>query len=122
RGDFADRQTILLAALKQALQSCQVRFLCGNDDLAANFMWNTVLAAKLYHRTRSGPGKHGFVAAWLIIDAGMDNAAVTATLVHRRMPFLFKQENLRPRTTPTQRHGCCQSDNPATDDRTIIRH
>ncbi len=85
-------QTVGLTPLQQFLEAWNLFFTGGDDDLAANFMLQVVLAAKLHHGSGSLDAKLCFQGSRLVVDAGVNHAAVVPALMTGHPVFLFDQQ------------------------------
>jgi hypothetical protein len=96
--EHANRQIVLSSSLVEALQAGQFRFLSGDDHFAADFVSDAVSLAKLKQAPVPFAAHPGFQAARLIIDSGMNHAAVAAGLVQRPTRLLFEHQEADPRS------------------------
>ena len=85
------RQAVGLAALQQFLKSGNLFFAGGDDDLAADFILQVVLAAELHHGRGALDAKLGFQGTRLVVDAGVNHATVVSTLMTGHPVFFFDQ-------------------------------
>src|SRR6202522_78204 len=74
-------QPVSFAAPPQFFETRQLGFAGGDDDLAAPFMRNAVLAAKFHHGRGSGHAQPRLQRSRLVVDPGVDDTAVVSALV-----------------------------------------
>ena len=85
-------EAVGFSALAQFLQPRQFVSVGSDDDFAAHFVGNSVLAAELDHGRRSGHAKPGLHGSRLVVDAGVNDAAVVAALVAGDAVFFFEEQ------------------------------
>src|ERR1700723_3549511 len=85
-------QAIRFAALPQLFQTRQFRFAGCDDDLAAYFVRNAMLTEKLPHGRRSRHAQSRFLRSGLVVNPGVDDAAVVSALVAGDAIFLLQDQ------------------------------
>jgi hypothetical protein len=93
-------------------------FLAAGRDhqLAADFMGDAVLPAKVDHLPDAGDRQARLERARLIVESGVEHPAVVGALVAARPGFLFKHDNLRGGVGLEKAIGSGQADDSASDD------
>src|SRR5690606_35383395 len=95
----------------------------GRDqELAAGLEGNVVLATELLRRLGPFPAQPGLQRSRLIVDAGMDDAAVVPGLVTPEAVLLLKEDDLGASVAGSQRQRRCQADDTAPDDTVLVIH
>ena len=89
------------------------------DDLAAALMRQSMLGAETIHRLAACDAVVGLERAGLVVESGVDHAAVVAGLVCGQVT-LGLQHHDRPAGFRHQRHGRRRADNTAADNGYII--
>lgn len=117
-----NHQPILYAPLTKILQARQLVLFCGDDDFSTDLVFDVMLAAELHQRSVALAGKARFKAAGFVVNAGMDYSAVAAGLVKRQIVLLLKDDDFDAMLPPRQRHGYCQADDSAANNRAIVFH
>src|ERR1019366_9319566 len=90
---FETTQTILLAALVEALEARHLCLVDSDHQFAADFMGDSFLAAELGHQADSVDGHAGLRRAGFVVKPRMQYAAVMRALVSTEARFLFQQED-----------------------------
>jgi len=85
-------QAIGLATLQQLLETRDLCFAGGHNHLPADFMLQAVLAAEFHHGGGALDAKLGLQGSGLVINAGVNHAAVVPALVTGDSVFLFDQQ------------------------------
>src|SRR2546421_10573418 len=78
-----------------------------------------MLLAELDHGAAAFTRKLCLEAAGLVVNAGMDDAAVATGLMQRQVRLLFEEKDGEPRLAATQNHGRREADDAAADDGAI---
>ncbi len=113
------RHTVGSPAAHQFLKAGQFGFNGGGHNLSADLEGNIVLAAELDHGRRTSNAVLRLQRARLVIDAGVDDAAVMAGLVTSDGTFLFENGNTAIAKAARGFQGCRQSNDSAPDDNEI---
>ena len=121
-GYLSNRQSVLQAALEKVLEPWQLRSVRGNNHLAADLMWDAMFPAELDYRTGARSGELRFETTWLVVDSGVNHAAVPPRLVLGGTILLLQQHDPCRRITAIQCHGRSQSKNSAPNDGKMINH
>ena len=87
----------------------------GDDQLAANIERDTVFVAKGAQGLVPCLGHFGFQTAWLVVDTGMNDAAVAAGLMLGKAYFLFHQQNSSKGITTAESSAGRQPNNSSTN-------
>ena len=113
-------QAVGFSALSQFLQPRHFIGASGDDDFATDLVRNSVLAAELDHGRRSTDAQLGFHRPWLVVDAGMNHAAVVSALVAGNAVFLL--QNQEPTTWKAARdfERNPESDHTTADDDYVV--
>ena len=114
-------QAIGAAALVDRLQARQLALVGGHDDLAAPFPADPVGVAEFLHEPRALDAEAGLQRAGLVVDAGMDDAAVVARLVGGQTWFLVEDGDAGAGVGLREGQGGRQPDDTAPDERDIHR-
>jgi hypothetical protein len=86
-------------------------------------MVDAVLLAEGNHFLNAGHRQPGFERTRLVVQSGVENAAVVAGLVAGDVVFLFKDNDLRGRNPPGQFQGRGQADySAANNDDPLCAH
>ena len=101
------------------MQPGKFAFLRRNDNLAADFMGNAVLAAKCDHGVPAFHAQAGFQRTGSVIQAGMNDATVVAGLVSCDFLLFIERKDLDARKPANELHACRKADNACTDDRNV---
>ena len=109
-------QAVLQTTLVETAEALQLGFIHGDDELAADFVGDAVVAAEGGHFLDAGDGEAGLQGAGLVIEAGVEDAAVVAGLVKANAGFFFENDNLTAGKTGGELEGGGQADDAAADD------
>ena len=88
----------------------------GHDELAADLVGDAVLAAEVDHLADAGDGEAGLEGAGLVVEAGMEDAAVVGALVAAGAGFLFEEGDLGGGVGLEEAVGGGQADDSSADD------
>src|ERR1700736_2053292 len=91
--DLSNFELILQSAPIQRIQARQFFFSCRHDEFPANIVTDSMLVTKSAHPTISFASEPGLGAAWFVINARMNNAAVSAALVKRQFLLFFQHHH-----------------------------
>ena len=83
-------------------------------------MGDAVLAAELDHGRGSGDAEFGLERSGLVIDAGVDDAAVVSALVPGNAVFFFEDEKSPMRESLGEFEGDCESDDATANDHYVV--
>jgi len=95
-------------------------FFGGDDDLAADLVRNRVLTAESDHGLCARYGEASLHGAGLVIEAGVDDAAVMAGLMCGHRGFLIEYQNPVGRETASEFQSGGEPDYTGSDDDNII--
>ncbi len=98
------------------LQAGKLFFGHGDHDFAAQLVGQVVFLAEFDHETRALDGHLGLEAAWLVVQAGVDDAAVVAGLVGGDLGLFLQNDELEVRAALHQLHGRGQANDSGADD------
>ena len=113
------------AALMQVLESRNLLGGGGNHQLAAFLEWNRLLLAEAFHRGCSGNAIARLQGPGLVVEAGMNHAAVVAGLMGGHAGLLVHDDETHLREAAGDFQGGCQPHNSSADDeqvRSAVRH
>ena len=113
-------QSIGFPAPAQFFQTRAFIGVSSDDDLAADLVGYPVLTAELDHRGRTRNAKTGFQGTGLVIDAGVNDSAVVATLVLGYAIFFLEKQKLEARKTPRDFEGDPESHHTAADNDYVV--
>ena len=113
-------QYVGFAALAQVFEAREFVGVGGDDDFAANIVWNGVFATELDHGRGSGHTEAGFQRAWLVVDAGVDHAAVVPALVAGNPAFFLQHQELEMREAASDFECDGEADDAAADDDYVV--
>jgi hypothetical protein len=108
-----------ISRLEQRLEPWQFRLRRGDDDLADGIDADPVLGAELLHQARTLDAEPRLVRARLVVDPGVDDAAVVAGLVRREAGFLLQDHQPQGRMRGEESPGGAQSHDAAPDHRHV---
>src|SRR2546430_13508514 len=74
-----------------------------------------MLLAELDHSAAAFAGELCFEAARLVVNPGMNDAAIAASLMEGELGLLFEQKDREARLTAAQTHCGGKADKPATN-------
>ena len=83
-------KAVLLAARFQFAEAGNFGVVGGDDDLPANFMSHSLLAAEVGHEPKPVHGESSLQRAGLVVKPAMKDATVVRALVAARAVFFFK--------------------------------
>ena len=115
-------QAVLGAAFEEIVEARQFFGRGGDDDFAADFVFDAVLAAERDHLLEAANAEFGFGGAGLVIEAGVEDAAVVACLVFGQGAFFFEQGELDAGPRLLQAQGGCQTNNSTANHQSIVSH
>ena len=113
-------KAVLLAARFQFAKAGDFGFVGGYDDLPADFMGDSMLAAEFGHEPNPVHGESALQRTGLVIEAAVEDAAVVRALVAAGSVFFFKDADRRARLTAQQLASDCEAHNSATDDEMVV--
>src|SRR5690606_15590920 len=115
-----ERDIVLDRTSGQGLHALQ--FWRGGRDqqFAACFEGDGILPAKGFRGFRACPAQLRLQRTRLVIDSGMNDAAIVSRLVTREIAFLLQQTDPRARLGFLHGFCCREPDNAAADDAVII--
>src|SRR5581483_95628 len=105
-----------LPALVDRLQPRQLRLVGGHDHLAAALPRDAVGVAELLHLARALHARARLERAGLVVDAGVDDAAVVPGLVGRETLFLLQHEQAKARVGLAEGQSGGEADDAAAHD------
>ena len=111
--------------MHQFVERRELGCLGGDNNLAADRMRNTLLFAELHHGRGAFNAKLGLERAGLVVEPGVDDAAVVACLVQGDAGFLFEDHGAEVRMFLLEFKRNGKAHNAATDNGDIasdIRH
>ncbi len=94
----------------------------GDDELAAGLERDAVLGAEGDRGRRAAPAEVRLEAAGLVVDPGVDDAAVAAGLVAGGARLLFEHEHRRPRPAPREFERGGEPQDASADDADVVGH
>src|SRR5437763_1375862 len=109
-------EAVLESALEEFFEERQFFLFGGHNHFTADIVIDPMLLAKLDHGAAAFARKFGLEAARLVVNAGMNNTAVSTGLMQRKVLLLFQQQDREPGLTPAQNHRGSEADNAAADD------
>src|ERR1700688_2508161 len=92
----------------------------GHDDLAADVVWNAVLAAEVNHGRGSGDAEAGLQGSGLVIDAGVNDAAVVSALVASDTVFFLEEQEPQVGKTARDFERDAKADGATADDDHVV--
>ena len=92
----------------------------GDDDLAADFMGDSVLAAEPGHKPNPAQGEPGLQRAWLVVEPAVEDAAVVRALMAAGAVFFFKDADRRAPLAKQQLAGDGEAYDAAADDEMVV--
>jgi len=113
-------QSVGSSALEQFFQAGQFIFVRGDDHFSANLVRNLMLAAELDHGRRSGYTKAGFQRSGLVVNTGMNHAAIVSTLMARDAVFFFDEQQPLSRESTRDFQSYAEADGSPTDDDDVV--
>jgi hypothetical protein len=116
------RHAVGRAPLVEGVQPRHLLLRGGDDDLAAAVVLDRVRLAEVHHQAHALHAQAGLEGAGLVVDAGVDDAAVVAGLVPAELGFLLAQHEFQRRKLLEQRPRRGQPDDPAADDGDVVGH
>ena len=110
------RNAVGNAALVKALQPSDLVLRGGKHQLAAFFVWNTLLLAEALHGSGTCDAIASFHRSGTVVEAGMNDAAVMTSLMAGKLAFFF-YENEAKIGEPGNGTQCgCEAYDTAADD------
>ncbi len=109
-------EPIGLPALVDRLQAWQLGLIGGHDDLAAALPRDAVGVAELLHPARALHARARLERAGLVVDAGVDDAAVVPRLMGGEALFLLQHEQAKTRVGLAQGQRGGEADDAAAHD------
>jgi len=122
---FQTEDSVGLPAFQQSLQPGNFFGTGRNNDLAADLDRNSVLATEGLHRGRALHAQFGLQRTGLVIDSGMNDAAVVSTLMAGHPVFFLDQQKAKLGEGAAKLQGGRKSYNSASDNhnvKALIRH
>src|SRR3954452_6742344 len=92
-GNLPNLELIFQSAPVQRIQSRQLFLSCCHDQFSANLVTDPMLITKLADPTIPFASEPGLGAAWFVINARMNNAAVPSALVQRQFLLFFQNHD-----------------------------
>ncbi len=83
-------------------------------------MRNAVLATELDHRRRAGNAQLCLQRPWLVVDPGMNDAAVVAALMPGYAIFLLEQQRAKAGESLGNLERDGEADNASADDDDVV--
>src|SRR5579872_128133 len=114
------RQPVGLSALAQFFQPRQLDFSCGDDDLPAHVVGHAMLAAELHHRGGSGDAQPSLQRSGLVVDAGVDHAAIVPALVAGNTTFLLQHQQALAWEAARDLQRYTEANGATTDDDYVV--
>ena len=118
-GEARDVKAVLQAPLVEIFEEREFSLVAGDDYLSADVVLETVFATKFDHGLAAGFGEAGFEATGLVVDAGVDDARVTAGLVLGELLFFFEQQDFDAGLRTRKGIRSREADNSAANDGAI---
>ena len=118
-------ETVGLSPLQQFLEPWNLFFAGGHDDLATDFMLQVVFAAKFHHGGGSLDAKLCLQRSRLVVNAGVNHAAVVSALMTGNSVFFFDQQQPKVWEQAGAVHRGRETYNASADHddvETLIRH
>src|SRR4029434_6243611 len=115
-------KSVGFAATMQFFQAGELALLRCDDDLAAALVSNSVLLAEAVHQLASFDAVLSFQGTGLVVEAGMDDAAVMARLMRGIAIFGFQQDQPHGRSGVQEGMGSRKTNDAAPDYRNVVRH
>ena len=113
-------EAVLLAARFQFAEAGDFGFVGGDDDLPADFMGDSMLAAEFGHEPNPVHGESGLQRTGLVIEAAVEDAAVVRALVAAGSVFFFKDADRRAWFAEQQLAGDCEAHNTAANNEMVL--
>jgi len=113
-------QAVSFSALAEVFEAGEFVRMGGDDDFATDLVGDVVFAAELYHGRGTGYAEAGFQRAGLVIDAGVDDAAVVSALVAGDAVFFFENEETEMGEAAGDLEGDGEAYRAATDDDYVV--
>src|SRR5579859_4234567 len=114
------RQPVGLSALAQFFQPGQFVFACGDDDFSTHVVRNAMLAAELHHCGGSRHAQPRLQRTGLVVDAGVNYAAVVPALVAGNSTFLLQHQQALAREAAGDLQPYTEANGAATDDDYVV--
>ena len=83
-------------------------------------MRDAIFTAKPHHRRRAGYAQFRLQRSRLVINAGMNDAAIVAALVTAHTGFFLQQQQVSPGKSPRDFKPHRQPDNPSANDDDVV--
>src|SRR5690606_17603422 len=115
-------QSVLQSALIQGLKHGQLALVGGDDNLGTQFVWDVVALAEVDQHVVPPDAVEGFQAARFVVQTGVDNATVIASLVAADTIFFFQDGDFQRGIGGEQLQAGGQSNYAATDNKHIVLH
>ncbi len=115
-------QPVRLAAFEQVLEPHQLVRAGGDHQFAADLVRDAVFAAELDHLPDALDGQARFDGTRLVVEAGVEHAAVVAGLVPSDGRLFFEDGDFGIGKTLPEAVSSGKSYQPATDDEHTFRH
>src|SRR5258706_11872303 len=114
------RESVGLAPAPQFFQARN--FLCarGYDDFAADLVRQAMRAAEFDHGARALDAELRFQRSGLVINAGVNDAAVVAALMPAHAVFFLEQQQAKAGESLRDLKGDGETDNTSADDEDIV--
>ena len=104
------------AAFVEAVEAFEFGFVGGDDEFAADFVGDGVGLAEGDHFADAGDGEPGLEGAGLVVEAGVEDAAVVAGLVLAGAALFFEEGDGGAGTGEEEFVGGGETDDAAADD------
>ena len=115
-----DVDPVLPGPLEQCQHALVLFGVGGDDELAALLVGDVVVVTETNRFAHAAPAEIGFQAARLVVDAGVNDAAVVPGLVEGQRSLFFQQYNALVRLALSQLPGCRQPHDAAAYDHVVV--
>ena len=118
-------EAVGFSAIEQGVEARDLLGAGGDDDFAADFVRQVVGAAKFHHGGRALDAEFRLQRSRLVVNAGVDHAAVVSALVAGDTVFLFDQQQAQVRQGAGGVHRSRETDDSSANDydvESLIRH
>src|SRR5690606_15802808 len=115
-----DLQSVDCSALGEVVEATQFHVVRGDEQLAALVERNSVRGGELLGGLCAPATQLGLAAAGLVVDPGMDDAAVVASLVRAQLRRLLHQQQAGTGAPLEQLQGGRGADDPSADHAEVV--
>ena len=115
-------EAVLCAAVEEGFQARKFLLRRGDDDFSADFVRDVVLPAEVDHLADAGDGETGFLGAGLVIQAGVQDAAIVSALMAADGGLFFEHGDAGVGEALGEAPGGGEADDSSADDYDLFRH